>query len=60
MCLKHESISTHEPVTKYPENIPEARHKCVCLNARSIVNKKNELNIMVKDIDHHVIGIAES
>ena len=24
--------------------------KCVCLNARSIINKKNELNIMVDDI----------
>ena len=28
--------------------------------ARSIVNKKNELNIMVEDIDPHVIGITES
>ena len=32
----------------------------VCLNARSIVNKKNELNIMVEDIDPHIIGIIES
>ena len=31
-----------------------------CLNARSIVNKKNELNIMVEDIDPHIIGITES
>ena len=33
--------------------------KCVCLNARSIdiVNKKSELDIMVADIDPHVIGI---
>ena len=31
---------------------------CVCLNARSIVNNKNELN-MVEDIDH-IIGITES
>ena len=29
-------------------------------NARSIVNKKNELNIMVEDIDPHIIGITES
>ena len=29
------------------------------LNARSIVNKKNESNIMV-DIDRHIIGITES
>ena len=34
--------------------------KCVCLNAWSIVNKKKELNIMVEDIDPHIIGITES
>ena len=27
---------------------------------RSIVNKKNELNIMVEDIDPHIIGITKS
>ena len=32
----------------------------VCLNARSIVNRRNELNIMVEDIDPHIIGITES
>ena len=32
----------------------------MCLNARRIVNKKNELNIMVKDIDPHIIGSTES
>ena len=32
----------------------------MCLNARSIVNKKNELNIMVDDIKPHIIGIIES
>ena len=34
--------------------------KCVCLNDRSIINKKNELNIMVDDIKPHIIGITES
>ena len=34
--------------------------KCVCLNARSIINKKSELNIMVDDIKPHIIGITES
>ena len=36
--------------------------KCVCLNARSIIKKKNELNIMVvvDDIKPHIIGIIES
>ena len=32
----------------------------MCLNARSILNKKNELNFMVEDIDHEIIEIAES
>ena len=34
--------------------------KCVCLNARSIINMKNELNIMVDDIKPHIIGTTES
>ena len=34
--------------------------KCACLKARSIINKKNELNIMVDDIQPHIIGITES
>ena len=34
-------------------------YKFVCLNARSIVNKRNELNIMVEDIDPHIIGITK-
>ena len=32
----------------------------MCLNARSIVNKKNEINIMVEDINPHITGITES
>ena len=42
------------------ESPTEFDYKCVCLNARSIVNKGNELNIMVEDIDPHIIGITES
>ena len=38
----------------------EAGYICVCLNARSLVNKKNKLNIMVEDTDPHIIGITES
>ena len=42
-------------------NTSEAEIKCVCLNARSIINKKNELNIMVDDKKKtHIIGVAES
>ena len=32
----------------------------MCLNASSIINKKNELNIMVDEIKPHIIGITES
>ena len=42
------------------ESPTEFGYKCVCLNARSIVNKRNELNTMVEDIDPHIIGITES
>ena len=48
-----------KPITKYPKNRFEAGHKCVCLNTRSIVNKKNELNIMVEETDLHIICITE-
>ena len=41
-------------------NTSKAENKCVCLSARSIINKKNELNIMVDDIKPHIIGITES
>ena len=55
-----EATSTDKPITKSPKNMSEASYRYVCLNARSIVNKKNELNIMVEDIDSHIIGITES
>ena len=32
--------------------------KCVCLNARSIINKKNELNIMVEEISLYCAHIC--
>ena len=38
----------------------KAEIKCVCLNARSIIHKKNELNIMVDEIKPNIIGITES
>ena len=55
-----EAINTDKPITKCTKNMSEAGYRCVCLNARSIVNKKNELNIKVEDIDSHIIGITES
>ena len=54
------ATSTDKPITKCPENISETDYKCVSLNKRSIVNKKNELNIMVEEPDPHIIGITES
>ena len=41
-------------------NTSKSEIKCVCLNTRSIINKKTELNIMVDDIKPHIIGITES
>ena len=45
---------------KIQRNTSESGIKCVCLNARSIITKKTELNIMVDDIKPHIIGITES
>ena len=55
-----EATSTEKTITECPKNMSEAGYICVCLNARSIVNKKKKLNIMVEDIDPHIIGITES
>ena len=55
-----DATSTHKLVTKCPRKNSEAGNKCVCLNTRSIVNKKNELNINVEDIKTQIIGITES
>ena len=55
-----EATSTDKPITECPKNMCEAGYRCVSLNATSIVNKKNELNIMVEDIDSHIIGITKS
>ena len=54
------STSPDKPITKCSKNMSEAGYRCVCLTARSIENKKNELNIMLEDIDPHIIGITES
>ena len=54
-----EATCTDKPITECPKNMSEAGYTCMCLNARSIVNKKNELNIMVEDTDPHIIGITE-
>ena len=50
MCLKQTKRPLiNKTVTKCPVIISEAGYKCVCKNARSIINKKNEFNSMVED-----------
>ena len=51
---EQEATSTDKPISNRPKNISETGYICVCLNARSIVNKKNELNIMEEYIDPHI------
>ena len=57
---EQEATSTDKPKSNRPNNMSEAGYRFMYLNARSIVNKKNELNIMVEDIDLQIIGITES
>ena len=44
-----EATNTDKPITKCSKNMSEAGNRCMCLNPRRIINKKNELNIMVED-----------
>ena len=51
--------STNKSAKNSLEIPTEFFYKCVCLIARSIVNKINEINIMVEYIDPHIIDITE-
>ena len=55
-----EATSSYKPAENILENISEVGFTCMCLNARSIINKKSELNIMLEDDDHHITGITET
>ena len=57
---RQKATSTHKQEQNIQKNLSEAGYECESLNTRSIVNKKNELNIMVEDIGLHIIGITES
>ena len=57
--LANQAPSGHD-YSSYNIRQGNAGLKCVSLNARSIMNKKSELNIMVNDSDPHIIGITES
>ena len=39
-----DATSTGKPTTECPKHMSDAGLRCVCLNARSIVNKTNEFN----------------
>ena len=60
MSKKAQNVQQDSRCKGIQGNTPKEEIKCVCLNARSIINKNNELNIMVDDIKPHIIGITES
>ena len=60
MSKKAQKVQADSGCKGIQGNTSKAEIKCVCLNTRSIINKKNELDIMVDEIKPHIIGIAES
>ena len=60
MSKKAQKVQADSGCKGIQGNTSKAELKCVCLNARSIINKKNELDIMVDEIKPHIIGITES
>ena len=60
MSKKAQKVQSDSGCKEIQGNTSKAELKCVCLNARSIINKKNELDIMVDEIKPHIIGVTES
>ena len=60
MSKKAKTIQEDSTCKGIQGSISKGEIKCVCLNARSIINKKDELNIMVDDIKPHIIVITEA
>ena len=60
MSKKAQKVQADSGCKGIQGNTSKAEIKCVCLNARSVINKKNELDIMVDEIKPHIIGITES
>ena len=60
MSKKAQKVQADSGCKGIQGNTYKAQIKCVCLNARSILNKKNKLDIMVDEIKAHIIGITES
>ena len=60
MSKKAQKVQADSGCKGIEGNTYKAEIKCVCLDARSIINKKNELDIMVDEIKPHIIGITVS
>ena len=60
MSKKAQKVQSYSGCKGIQGNTSKAEFKCVCLNARSIINQKNELDVMVDEIKPHIIGITES
>ena len=60
MSKKIQKVQAHSGCKGIQANTSKAEIKCMCFNARSIIHKKNELDIMVDEIKTHIIGITES
>ena len=60
MSKKAQKVQADSGCKGIQGNTSKAELKCVSLNARNIIKKKNELDIMVDEIKPHIIGITES
>ena len=60
MSKKAQNVQEASSCKGLQGNTSQSGIKCVCLNARSIISNKSELNIMVDEIKPHIIGITES
>ena len=45
---------------KKSQNFNKNELTCICLNARSIINKRSDLDYMIADTEPDIIGITES
>ena len=51
---------TNKSTRKKSQNINTNELRCICLNARSILNKRSDPDFMIADIEPDIIGITES
>ena len=55
MSKKAQQVQADSGCKGIQGNTYKAEIKCVCLNARSILNQKNELDTLVDEIKPHII-----